>query len=184
MLSSGGVHITQRKVICWLFHHWLTKIWWGSTKLNKLRAIKSSSFQFGQNLSETNPLSTHCLPPPSPPFIKHWQQSQNPKQVLIDTVHECACSVAHLCVTLSDLMDWSPAGSSVHGIFQARILELGCHLLLQGIIPIQGSNLCLLHLLHRQMDSLPLSHLGSPKATNTSRGTTSIQAFPNPSATK
>ena len=33
------------------------------------------------------------------------------------------CSVAQLCLTLCDLMDCSPPGSSVHGIFQARILE-------------------------------------------------------------
>ena len=33
--------------------------------------------------------------------------------------------VAHLCPTLSDLMDCSPPGSSVHGIFQARVLEWG-----------------------------------------------------------
>ena len=39
--------------------------------------------------------------------------------------------------------------------------EEGCHFLLQGIILIQGSNLHLLHLLHWQVDSLPLSHLGS-----------------------
>ena len=31
--------------------------------------------------------------------------------------------VAHLCLTLCDHMDCSPPGSSVHGIFQARILE-------------------------------------------------------------
>ena len=31
--------------------------------------------------------------------------------------------VAQLCPTLSDPMDWSPSGSSVHGIFQARVLE-------------------------------------------------------------
>ena len=29
------------------------------------------------------------------------------------------------CPTLSDLMDCSPPGSSVHGIFQARVLEWG-----------------------------------------------------------
>ena len=33
--------------------------------------------------------------------------------------------VAQSCPTLSDPMDWSLPGSSVHGIFQARVLELG-----------------------------------------------------------
>ena len=33
--------------------------------------------------------------------------------------------VAQSCPTLSDPMDWSPPGSSVHGIFQARVLEWG-----------------------------------------------------------
>ena len=43
-------------------------------------------------------------------------------------------------------MDWSLPGSSVHGIFQARILEYNCHFLLQDIFPTQGSNPCLLSL--------------------------------------
>ena len=33
--------------------------------------------------------------------------------------------VAQSCATLSDLMDRSLPGSSVHGIFQARVLEWG-----------------------------------------------------------
>ena len=33
--------------------------------------------------------------------------------------------VAQLCPTPSDPMDCSPPGSSVHGIFQARVLEWG-----------------------------------------------------------
>ena len=33
--------------------------------------------------------------------------------------------VAQLCPTLSDLMDCSLPGSSIHGIFQARVLEWG-----------------------------------------------------------
>jgi len=33
--------------------------------------------------------------------------------------------VAQLCQTLSDPMDYSLPGSSVHGIFQARVLEWG-----------------------------------------------------------
>ena len=35
----------------------------------------------------------------------------------------CVCSVAKSCPTLCDTMDCSLPGSSVHGIFQARILE-------------------------------------------------------------
>ena len=33
--------------------------------------------------------------------------------------------VAQSCPTLSDPMDCSPTGSSVHGIFEARVLEWG-----------------------------------------------------------
>ena len=33
--------------------------------------------------------------------------------------------VAQSCPTLSDPMDYSPSGSSIHGIFQARVLEWG-----------------------------------------------------------
>ena len=33
--------------------------------------------------------------------------------------------VAQSCPTLSNPMDWSLPGSSVHGIFQARVLEWG-----------------------------------------------------------
>ena len=33
--------------------------------------------------------------------------------------------VAHSCPTLNDSMDCSPPGSSVHGIFQTRVLEWG-----------------------------------------------------------
>ena len=35
----------------------------------------------------------------------------------------CACPIIQYCLTLCDLKDHSPPGSSVHGIFQARILE-------------------------------------------------------------
>ena len=61
----------------------------------------------------------------------------------------------------SDLvrMYCKPLGSSVHGIFQARIW-VGCHFLFQGIFPTRRSNL---HLLHWQVDSLPLSHERSPR---------------------
>ena len=39
--------------------------------------------------------------------------------------------VAQLCLTLSDPMDCSLPGSSIHGILQARVLTgVGCHCLL------------------------------------------------------
>ena len=38
--------------------------------------------------------------------------------------------VAQLCPTLHDPMDCSPPGSSIHGIFQARVTGVGCHCLL------------------------------------------------------
>ena len=73
------------------------------------------------------------------------------------------------CPALCNSIDRSPPGSSVHGIPQARILEsagknpgVGCHFLLQGILPTQGSNLCLLRFLHCQVGSLPLVPAGKP----------------------
>ena len=46
--------------------------------------------------------------------------------------------------------------------FPGRNAGMGCCFLVWGIFSTQGSNLCLLYLLHWQVDSLPLSHLGSP----------------------
>ena len=62
-----------------------------------------------------------------------------PKVFTTVTVH----LIAHSCQTLCDLMDCSSPGSSVHGDFQARILD--CHALLQRIFPTQRLNLRLLH---------------------------------------
>ena len=46
--------------------------------------------------------------------------------------------------------------------FPGKNTGLGCHFHLQGISPIQGSNLHLLCLLCWQVNSLPLSYLGNP----------------------
>ena len=40
-------------------------------------------------------------------------------------MHESESEVAQSCPTLSDPMDYSLPGSSIHGIFQARVLEWG-----------------------------------------------------------
>ena len=70
------------------------------------------------------------------------------------------CSFTQPCLTLCDHTVCSPPGSSVHGIFPSKDTGVGCHFLLQGIFLTQGSNPSLLHLLHWQAESLPLSHLG------------------------
>jgi len=59
-----------------------------------------------------------------------------------------------------------------HGLQPARLLcqwnspgkytGVGCHFLLQGIFLIQELGPCLFHLLHWQMDCLPLYHMGIP----------------------
>ena len=81
-----------------------------------------------------------------------------PKGTETPLVH--AWIYAQSCPTLCDPMDCSSPLNSVHGIFQARILEWVVICLLQGIFLIQGLNL---HLLHWQVDYLPPSHLERPK---------------------
>jgi len=58
-------------------------------------------------------------------------------------------------------MDCSPPGSSVHGIFPARILEWVA-MPSSRDLPDQGSNPSLLHLLHSKWILYLLSHPGSP----------------------
>ena len=76
---------------------------------------------------------SHCL------VFREWISQQSRKKMHrshgVDNLPECscvcvrahthACMHARLYTTLGDLMDCSPPGSSVHGIFQARIVERG-----------------------------------------------------------
>ena len=71
------------------------------------------------------------------------------------------CMHAQSCPTLCNPMDCSPPGSSVHGDFPGKNTIVSCHSFLQGIVPTQGSNPCLLCLQHWQVDSLPLHNLES-----------------------
>ena len=50
------------------------------------------------------------------------------------------CVCAQSCLTLCNPLDCSPSGSSVHGIFQARILEWVAISSSRGISLTQGSN--------------------------------------------
>ena len=74
----------------------------------------------------------------------------------------------HACSVISDMSNclWS------HGLQPTSLLcpwnssgkntGVGCHALLQGIFPTQGSSPQLLHLLHWQAGSLPLAPPGKP----------------------
>ena len=68
--------------------------------------------------------------------------------------------VIQLYLTLWDPMDGSPPGSSVHGNSLGKNPGVGCYVLLQGILPTQGSNPGLQHC--RQILQHP-SHQESPK---------------------
>ena len=84
--------------------------------------------------------------------------------VIVPCVLHSNCMRAKLlqsCLTLCDPKDCSPPGSSVHGILQARITGVGCHVLLQEIFPTHGWNLHLLCLLHQQVGSLLLAPPGN-----------------------
>ena len=70
-------------------------------------------------------------------------------------VYVCVCMPTQQYLTHCHSTDCSLLGSSVHGISQARILEW-----VAISFPTQGSNWCLLHLLHWQAGSLPTEPLG------------------------
>ena len=71
----------------------------------------------------------------------------------------CVCAWSFSCVWLFGLQParffspWDSPGKNT---------RVGCHSLLQEIFLTRGSNLCLLHLLNWQADSLVPSHWGSP----------------------
>ena len=52
----------------------------------------------------------------------------------------CVSSGTQSCLTLCNPMDCRPPGSSVHDVFQARLLEWLAIFFLQGIFLTQGSN--------------------------------------------
>ena len=70
------------------------------------------------------------------------------------------CLVAQSCSTLCNPMDCSLPGSSVHGDSPGKHTGVGCHALLQGIFPTQGSNPGLSHC---RLILCCLSHQGSPR---------------------
>ena len=82
--------------------------------------------------------------------------------------HACCAKSLQSCPTLCNAMGWSPPGSSVHGILQARILEWVDSLASRGSSrPMSRTRL--LHLLHWQVGSLPLAPPGKPQYMSLNR---------------
>ena len=71
------------------------------------------------------------------------------------------CLVAQSCPTLYDRRDCNPPGSSVPGDSPGKNTGVGCHALLQGIFPTQGSNPGLPHCRRILLAESP----GKPKNT-------------------
>ena len=87
-------------------------------------------------------------------FIQSVPPIQNHSTILM-----CVC--AHSYLTLCDPMDCSPPGSSVHGIFQAQILEWVAIFSSRGFSPSRDQTPVSHTSPALQADSLPLSHQGS-----------------------
>ena len=64
-------------------------------------------------------LAWNCNPFPA----KFLEFSGYLVEIILLCTHHCCYLVTQSCLALCYLLDYSPPGSSVHGIFQARILE-------------------------------------------------------------
>ena len=115
--------------------------------------------------------------------IELWCVSGSPEE-LIKNAHDCvSCSRTgtgplYFYKVLTSTKDWESLLFIVYSLSHVRFLwphgnkrilclldfldkntGVGCHFLLQGLFPAQGWSPCLLHW---QVDSSPLSHVGSP----------------------
>ena len=99
----------------------------------------------------------------------HWGASEKGKAHQWGGLVYLARAPVVSCVQLLQRRGLLPSRLLCPWDYPGKNSAVGCHFLLQGIFPIQGSNLCLLHLLRWQADTLPLRHLGSPVLLGTWR---------------
>ena len=85
------------------------------------------------------------------------QSGNNPWPIFQSWVIKWKCVLrCFSCVRLF-VSPWTVAGQApLSWDSPGKDTGVGCHFLFQGIFPTQGSNLCLLRLLHWQLGSLPL----------------------------
>ena len=98
--------------------------------------------------------------------VSHWGQSTflfSGGTLKKDSVLDQACMHAKLLHSSDSVQRYElkPARLFCPWDSVGKDTGVGCHALLQGIFLTQGSNPCLLHLLHWQVGSLPLTPPGS-----------------------
>ena len=101
-------------------------------------------------------------------------------------VHVCPCVCVWVCAYLLSHV-WffcDPRGLQPTRFFcpwdcPGKNTGVGCHFLLQGAFLTQEWNPCLLHLLHWQVDSLPLRHLETPPKSSKEKGASSGLFLPH-----
>ena len=90
---------------------------------------------------------------------------------------ECTCAKSfQLCLALCNSMGCDPPGSSVHGIFQAKILEWVATLSSRGCSRLRDQTHSSLSLLHWQADCLPLAPPGKSECIKQIAGLVESQA--------
>ena len=132
LLSSRCVSFIVFQSLSWV---WLFATPWS--------AAYQASLSFAVSWSLLKILSTES--------VELWMQSSRENNHVNFTL---SSKSLQSCPTLCDSMDCSPPGCSVHGDSPGKNIGVGHHAILQGILPNQGWNPSLLHLLHWQVGSL------------------------------
>ena len=110
-METWSIQRLNRQILCWF----------------AAAAAAAKSLQSCPTLCDprdSSPRGPMPLPTPSLGFSRqeHWRGVPLPSPSM---KVKSESEVAQSCPTLRDPMDCSPPGSSVHGIFQARVLEWG-----------------------------------------------------------
>ena len=111
---------------CFLFHHWTWWCWLSWSRLLKVPWTARRSNLYPWNSPGKNSgVGSHSLLQGTFPSQGLKLGLLHCRQIFNHLSHqsESESEVTQSCPTLSDSMDCSLPGSSVHGVFQARLLE-------------------------------------------------------------
>ena len=128
--------------------------------LQRCQTSNCEGWEGSEILENLLPLWKHPKPRQGPPTL--CVQGKLPPVLWQNSLGMLSNSFVQLlsCVQLfCDPMGCKPTSLLCPWAFPGKNTGVGCHFLLQGIVPDQGSNP---HLLHWQMHSLPLSHCVQP----------------------